>query len=93
MLHQILPTFTLQMMNNPPVFRESVLRLLQTVVQDLETILSLSKYIHQVVHLIWKEQPPPAPPYTSHYMEGGFIQNAVFFQRLLEVSHINFPRK
>ena len=89
MLHQILPTFTLQLLNNPPVVRESVLCLLQTVVQDLEPILSLSKYVHQVVHLIQIEQHSPVPL----YMEGGFIQNAIFFQRLMEDSHINFPRK
>ena len=89
MLHQILPTFTLQLLNNPPVFRESVLCLLQTVVQDLEPILSLSKYVHQIVHSVQIES---VPLYTSHYMEGGFIQNAIFFQRLIEVTH-NFPRK
>ena len=82
MLYQIALTFTIQMLNNPPVVRDSVLCLLQTAVQDLEPTISLSKYVHQVVHLIQKECLHPMPP--SHYMERGFIQNVIIFQSILE---------
>ena len=81
------------MMNNPPVFRESVLCLLQTAVQDLEPILSLSKYVHQVVHLIWKAYPPAVQHAQAlHYAEGGFTQNTVLHQWPLENSRVNFHR-
>ena len=78
------------MMNNPPVFRESVLCLLQTVVEDLEPILSLSKYVHQVVYLIWI--PPVLHAQAFHYVDGGFTQNTVLHQWLLEDSRVNFHR-
>ena len=76
------------MMNNPPVFRESVLCLLQTVVEDLEPILFLSKYVHQVVCLIWI--PPVLHTQPLHYVDGGFTQNTVLHQWPLEDSRVNF---
>ena len=93
MLHQIALTFTLQLLNNPPVFRESVLCLLQTAEQDLEPILSLSKYVHQVVHSVQKAYPPPVQHAQDlHYVEGGFTQNTVLHQWLLEDSRVNFHK-